>query len=124
VILHVVLLRFKADLTSEDIKSFGQMVTDSCQEIAAVRRADVGRAVKVNAGYSRQFGESTYDAVAVLQFADSAGLLEYLNHPLHRELGRRFWQVSESVAVVEAETTNVKEAEIPQAMFSSWRRDS
>jgi hypothetical protein len=63
----------------------------------------IGKAVRVDPGYARSMGQTTYAYAAVLEFASSAELLGYLRHPDHARLGRLFWEMCESTVVVEVE---------------------
>jgi hypothetical protein len=48
-------------------------------------------------------GETTYEFAAVLEFQDAAALTGYLQHPMHHELGRLFWDNCEKTVVSEVE---------------------
>jgi hypothetical protein len=48
-------------------------------------------------------GDTTYLFAAVLEFTDQAGLIAYLQHPSHDELGRQFWEVCQSTTVIEVD---------------------
>jgi hypothetical protein len=48
-------------------------------------------------------GQKAYSYAAVLEFADTAALTDYLRHPSHAELGRMLWSVCAEIAVVEVE---------------------
>ena len=106
-ILHVVLLRFRGDISEDELRAFTQLVSATCASIPTVKHAYVGKRVAVDAGYPRSFGESTYDAAAVLHFADRDGLIEYLRHPLHAELGKAFWQISSGAVVFETDVEDL-----------------
>ena len=108
VIVHVVLLKVRPSVDPVRLRSFAQALTAACQEIPTVRHALVGPRRHIDAGYPRSFGETTYDYAAVLQFADEEGLQSYLNHPLHADLGRQFWEISESTVVFEGATVDLK----------------
>lgn len=71
--------------------------------VVGLSRVTVGRSVAVDAGYDRRFGDATYSYAAVLEFKDRAGLLSYLRHPVHAELGALFWRVCERTTIVEVE---------------------
>jgi len=103
VIAHIVLFTPKAGLEPEDVRSFARLISDACRNIPTLVRSMVGRSVDVDAGYQRNFGDTTYKFAAILEFADQAGLVAYLNHPIHEELGRAFWEVCASTAILEVE---------------------
>ena len=85
------------------------MLSDVASSVESIKRAYVGRSVRLNPGYERSFGNKTYSFAAVLEFDDEAGLLEYLRHPKHDELGRLFWLWCDSTAIMEVETLDLKD---------------
>ena len=48
-------------------------------------------------------GRTTYAYAAILEFDNASGLLEYLRHPSHAELGRKFWDVCADTIVLEVD---------------------
>jgi hypothetical protein len=44
-----------------------------------------------------------YDYAALLEFDDAAGLLAYLEHPAHQELGERFFSAFEEALMYDFE---------------------
>ena len=107
-IAHLVLFTPKRDLKDGDARSFAQSIVESFRQIPTIDRAVVGRAVDVDAGYQRNFGDKTYEFAAVLEFKDKAALLGYLNHPLHKDLGALFWRHCESTVIVEVEGADAR----------------
>ena len=87
-IAHIVLFRPKASITAEQRRSFALKIAEAGWVIPSIKRGFVGRSVEIDPGYSRSLGESTYQYAAVLEFESRQGLVEYLNHPLHEEIGR------------------------------------
>jgi hypothetical protein len=112
VISHIVLFNPKPDVTTEQRRSFALAIHETCRSIDVVRAARIGRAKDIHAGYARSFGEKTYEYAAVLDFETEAALVQYLQHPLHRELGRLFWETCESTVVVEVEMRDGRSTEI------------
>jgi hypothetical protein len=108
VIVHLVLLKLRQDVTPSDIRLLARQLAELCQAIPDVKAAWAGPRRDIDAGYARSFGDSTYDYAAVLQFSDRDGLLRYLQHQDHRELGRRFWEVCQATVVFEGELFDVK----------------
>ena len=100
---HIVLFQPKADVPAADRAGFAAMLERACREIPTVRRAVVGKAAAIDAGYPRSFGDHGYEYAAVFEFDDRAGLLQYLQHPMHKELGRLFWLVCERTTIVEVD---------------------
>lgn len=107
-ISHLVLFTPKPGLSAGESRSFAQSIIETLRQIGSLQRATVGRAVDIDAGYQRNFGDKTYEFAAVLEFKDRAGLLSYLNHPLHKELGALFWRHCDSTVIVEIEATDAK----------------
>jgi hypothetical protein len=109
---HIVLFQPKADVPAADRAGFAASLERACREIPTVRRAVVGKAAEIDAGYTRSFGDNTYEFAAVFEFDDRDGLRQYLQHPLHQELGRLFWLVCERTAIVEVDLADAKTADL------------
>jgi hypothetical protein len=101
-IAHIVLFNPKAGVSEIAIRSFAKTIQGACRQIEAIKRSQVGRRIDIDAGYPRSFGEKTYQFVAIFEFEDPAGLREYLKHPLHKHLGKLFWEMCESTVVIDA----------------------
>jgi len=112
VISHIVLFNPKPDVTTDQRRSFALAIRETCRSIDVVSAARIGRAKDINAGYSRVLGEKTYQYAAVLDFETEEALIQYLQHPLHRELGRLFWETCESTIVIEVEMRDGRSAEV------------
>ena len=102
-IAHIVLFNPKPGLSNGAVESFTQALGDCWRSVPAIRRAVVGPRVAVSPGYDRSLGDKTYQFAAIVEFDDREGLISYLNHPKHHELGRLFWEVCESTIVSEHE---------------------
>ena len=102
-ISHIVLFNPRPDVTIEQRRSFALTISETCRSIPTVRAARLGRSKEINSGYPRSFGEKTYPYAAVIDFDSETELVAYLQHPLHRELGRLFWETCESTVVLEVE---------------------
>ena len=63
----------------------------------------IGRSIRVEPGYERPIGDTTYQFAAIFEFADTAGLLSYLRHPKHETLGQLFWEACEATTILEVE---------------------
>ena len=111
-IAHIVLFNPKPGVSESEIRSFARIIQDACRHIGAIQRSHVGRRIDIDAGYARSFGEKTYQFAAIFEFEDSAGLKEYLKHPLHKQVGRLFWEMCESTVVVEAAMTDGRGEEL------------
>lgn len=103
---HLVLFNAKPGATDVQLRSFARAISDACRQIPSIARIQVGRRVEIDAGYARSFGEKTYQYAAAFEFSDATALKQYLNHPLHHQLGRMFWEMCESTTVVEVELTD------------------
>lgn len=114
-IVHLVLLRLRPGIPAEEIQAFAKSLAAACREMPFVESAWVGPRVDIDAGYGRSFGDSTYDYAAILQFRGRSELLAYLQHPLHADVGRRFWQVCEATVVFEGELFDLKSGNGPDS---------
>jgi hypothetical protein len=110
VVAHIVFFQPNEDTTSDDKRSFARIMGKVSAEVTSIRRAYVGKAIDINPGYARSFGDTTYSHAAVLEFEDRAGLLEYLQHPTHAELGELFWRWCGATAIIEVETRSLDSA--------------
>lgn len=115
-IAHIVLFTPKSDLPVESIRSFELQMGDCFRSIDTIARVSVGRRTAVDAGYGRYFGEQTYEFAAILEFKDPAGLANYLNHPLHHELGRMFWERCERTVISECEMYDGRDPNLPDLL--------
>ena len=107
-IAHIVLFNPKPDATDALLLSCAQLLDQLSREVPGLLRANVGQSFPLDAGYPREFGEKTYRNVCIVEFDDKTSLLSYLNHPIHRELGRLFWDLCESAVIVESEMMEAK----------------
>jgi Stress responsive A/B Barrel Domain len=107
-IAHIVLFNPKSNATPEVLLSCAQLLERLAREVPGVIRASAGRSIALDPGYPRSFGEKTYQNVCVVEFGDRESLLNYLNHPIHRELGRLFWEMCDSAIVTESEMVDAK----------------
>jgi Stress responsive A/B Barrel Domain len=107
VIQHIVLFTPKPDASQTCLRSLALALETCVGSISSIRRATVGRNVRIDAGYERSFGDVTYEFAAVLEFADEAGLVSYLRHPRHEELGRLFWACCERTVICEVEQVDL-----------------
>ena len=117
-IAHIVLFTPKDTLDDASRRSFATEVVVALRGISSVRRAFIGKQVSVDAGYERSFGDETYQFAAVVEFDDRAGLVDYLNSPLHNVLGRMFWENCSASVICEVESADLDD---PTALESLWR---
>jgi Stress responsive A/B Barrel Domain len=107
-VLHVVLMKPRADLPAADRRAFAAAFDRAIREIPAVRGVRIGRRVKHGAGYEAIAPDSA-DYLAIIDFDDVAGLQAYLMHPAHAELGARFGDSLSSAMVYDFETASLED---------------
>ena len=88
-IWHLVLLKPRPDLAAADRRAFAEAFRRAVTDIPTVRGVRFARRVTHGAGYEQSAPDAA-DYLAVIEFADRAGLATYLSHPAHDELGLRF----------------------------------
>jgi hypothetical protein len=108
VISHIVLFTPKDGLTENQYLLFAQQLRLTMGSVSSVRRATVGRRVDVNSGSPRSFGDTAYQFSAVVEFDGKHGLIEYISHPLHQELGRLFWEYCSATAILDVDSVDAK----------------
>ena len=100
-ICHFVLFEPKPGIDRAERLAFVRLVKETAASIASVQRVTVGRRADIDPGYQRNLGDETYSYAAMLEFADKAGLIAYLNDPRHSLLGELFWRLCERALVFE-----------------------
>ncbi len=105
-VVHVVLFKPRADLPAQERFAFVTALERAIREIPTVRGVQAGRRVKFGAGYE-QAAPDAADFLAIIEFEDKAGLLAYLQHPVHEELGRRFGEIMAAGCVYDFELTTI-----------------
>ena len=118
-IAHIVLFTPKADLSQDAFRAFTMQMAGCFRSIDTIERASVGKRIDVDAGYRREFGDQTYEYAAVLEFRSRAGLIEYLRHPLHHELGRMFWESCERTVISEVELHDGRDPGVADLLASA-----
>jgi len=108
VIIHVVLFRPRADLGSADATLLIEAFNHALTSIPSVRSSRVGRRTKLGTQYE-QLPQPDLTYVALIEFDDRAGLAAYLEHPAHTEIGRRFFEASETQLIYDFDTEGVIE---------------
>lgn len=100
--VHFVMFRVSRALSDADREAFVRAFDRALTDIPVIRQATVGRRVRLGAAYDS--GMEPYDYMAVLEFASEADLRGYLEHPVHQELGARFFGSVEGALVYDFET--------------------
>lgn len=89
-IAHIVLFRPRPELSVSERDALAGAFATALREIPTIRHAWVGHRFTHGRGYE-QLMRVDYEYAAVLAFDDAAGLLAYLEHPAHQQLGDRFF---------------------------------
>jgi stress responsive alpha/beta barrel protein len=106
-IAHLVLFRPKPDLSKEDRRALVNAFERAVRDIPSVRAVRVGRRVIHGAGYEQSMPD-TGEYLIVIDFDDVEGLQTYLRHPVHEELGVRFYQSLSSTLIYDFEAGGVE----------------
>ena len=93
-ILHVVLFRPRPGLSEEQRQGLAKAFASAIDNIASIKRARIGKRRMHGRPYE-QLMRADDSHAAVLEFDDLAGLKAYLEHPVHNELGSRFFECFE-----------------------------
>ena len=101
-IIHLVLLQPKADLSAPDRDALLDAVRHAITTIPDIRRAHVGRRRIMGRPYDALVTRH-FEYALVLEFNDEAALRRYLDHPAHEELGRRFYLSSDAALALDFE---------------------
>jgi stress responsive alpha/beta barrel protein len=88
--LHVVLFRPKPNLGESERRELAKAFADAIDAIPSIKRARIGRRRTHGRPYEQLMRED-YTHAAILEFDDLGGLKAYLEHPMHAELGSRFF---------------------------------
>lgn len=118
-ISHIVLFEPKSGLSDADVRDFAQHLWATMTAVPSVRRATVGRKVEIPGVSARNFGDATYSFSAVVEFDDSKGLIEYIQHPKHIELGRLFWLHCARTVVLEVESVDATTDQVVDLLVRS-----
>ncbi len=106
--LHIVLLKPRPDLSPGARDAFVAAFERATREIPTVRGVRVGHRVRHGAGYEAS-APDVADYAAIIEFDDLAGLQAYLRHPAHQELGVRFGESLSAAAVYDVEEGSIED---------------
>ena len=109
-VTHLVLYRPKPGLDASARRQFIESLTLAQREIPCIRRFVVGRRIVDGPSYTLgPFPDFPY--VALVEFHDRAGLVHYLEHPMHASLGREFGEKVDAALVYDFDTVDASEVE-------------
>jgi len=101
-ILHVVLFRPRPDLTKEARTALAQSFANAMDQIGSIKRTRIGRRRTHGREYEHLM-KVDYTHAAILEFDDLSGLKTYLEHPVHAQLGARFFECFEQALMYDFE---------------------
>jgi hypothetical protein len=108
VIAHIVLLHPKADLTPAERDAFASAFEHALSNIPEVKRATVGKRVRLGRLYDQQ-SPTDYSFAAILQFETEDDLRAYLDHPAHQQLGQQFYVVLDAALAMDFDMVDARE---------------
>jgi len=104
-VVHLVLFRPRADLSTAERTALIDAFQQALNAIPSIRRARIGRRVTHGRGYE-QLMRVDYEYAAILEFDDVGGLKAYLEHPQHDALGARFFATFEAALMYDYEVAD------------------
>ncbi len=90
---HVVLLKFKADVSDADIDDLEKILDELPEKIREIHTYEFGRDVVRS--------PRSYDFALVALFANVQAVERYLEHPAHRPVAKRIQQLCERIITVD-----------------------
>lgn len=112
-VVHVVLFRPKAGLEVAAERALLDALARAASGIPSVRRFRVGRTLDGAPTYVQQ-GFPPFPYCGLVEFASREGLLAYLQHPLHGDLGRLFNETLEAALIYDFDMQEAADA-------AAWR---
>jgi hypothetical protein len=103
-IAHVVLFRLRPDVSIEDRRALIDAWAAALNDMAMVRRARVGRRVRIGRAYE-SLTRLDLPFAAVLEFDDTDGLRAYLDHPAHETIATRLFAAIAEALIYDFEVT-------------------
>ena len=97
-VAHVVLLKLRADLSSDDREALLESMRVAFTGIPEIKRVRIGKRILLGRGYETQMA-AHFEYAAIIEFDSEAELRVYLDHPQHQELGRRFFESADAALV-------------------------
>jgi hypothetical protein len=105
-ILHIVLIEPRPDLTSEEVASFLRALETASREIPTILDVRAGPVRDLGLGYEDRSDGRAFSHAAVFGFASVDALMAYLVHPAHAALGAQFWQVAARTLIVDVDAVD------------------
>ena len=105
-VTHLVLMKPRAGLSSDDRQAFVAAFERALRDIATIRNVRIGKRVTFGAGYESSAADMDY--VALIDFDDLDGLQTYLRHPAHADVGARFGQSLSGALVYDFEVGGIE----------------
>ncbi len=100
-ITHVVMMKFKPEVTDADVDELEKMLDDLPNKIIEIQSYDFGRDVV--------HGERSFDFALVSVFANLETLRQYQTHQAHLKVVQRLRQMCEQIIAVDYRNTPLKE---------------
>ena len=91
---HVVMVKFKPEVTQEQQAEFAKMSVGALVQIPGVKSIVAGQALDIE-------GKPAYNAVLFIDFDDEAKLKAYLEHPTHKAAEAQFLAMCSDVMVLD-----------------------
>ena len=101
-IAHVVLFRVRPDISPTDRQALIDAFATALREIPSIRRARVGRRVRIGRSYE-QLTRVDLPYAAILEFDDADGVRAYLDHPAHEVISTKFFAVISETLIYDFE---------------------
>lgn len=106
-IVHVVLFQPRADLEAATRDALLGDIAKAATTIPSIRRMRLGPRIRHGLpGYEQAMPQS-YEYALIAEFDDREGLIAYLQHPAHHEIGRHFTASAERSLAYDYEITDV-----------------
>ena len=107
-VAHVVLLKPRATLSTEDREALLESMRVAFTGIPEIKRVRIGRRILIGRGYETQMAEH-FEYSAIIEFDSEADLRVYLEHPQHQELGKRFFESVDAALVYDFTTVEAEQ---------------
>jgi hypothetical protein len=109
---HVVLMKFKPDVSEEDIHSLEQALDDLPNKILEIKMYEFGR--------NSVPSDRSYDFALIALFANPGALARYQKHPDHLPVVAKVQSMCSNVVTVDFDGSN---ASATEAGSPEWERD-